>query len=282
MDSEEVLEWIDALENYFEYEDMNEDKKVKFSKTKLRGTTLTWWSSVQTERVERGMSKITTWSRMKAMMKDQFFPSDYAIQTKRLRQNQKQKDMDVMTYTKKFHKLSLRGGLEDEDEKVARYLNGFRYNMQDEIGLSIPKTLGECFQLATRVEEKVKRKQERHGGSGRGNENRVRGSRPNSEGQGQDKNDKSNDTFYDHRGGYRSGGRFGSGRGSRAFMGRCFACIEVGNTFFKCPMNEQGGKKTEKIIHLAQGEEQPTEEKIGIAAPQLEGDFLKFGRGQRL
>ncbi|XP_059068481.1 uncharacterized protein LOC131858990 [Cryptomeria japonica] len=229
MDSEEVLGWIDALENYFEYEDMNEDKKVKFAKTKLRGTSLTWWSSVQTERVERGMTKITTWNRMKAMMKDQFLPSDYAIQTKRLRQNLKQKDMDVMTYTKKFHKLSIRGGLEDEDEKVSRYLNGLGYTLQDEIGLSIPKTLGECFQLAIRVEEK--------------------------------------------RGGYKGGGRFGSGRGSGVFTGRCFTCNEVGHTFFKCPMNEQGGKKTKKRVQLAQGEEQPAEEKVGIAAPELEGSF---------
>lgn len=33
MDCEEVLGWIDALENYFEYEDMDEKNKVKFSKT---------------------------------------------------------------------------------------------------------------------------------------------------------------------------------------------------------------------------------------------------------
>lgn len=85
MDSEDVLGWIDALDNYFEYEDMDEEKKVKFSKTKLRGTSLTWWSIVQIERLVRGMPTITTWSRMKAMMKDQFLPSDYAIQTKRLR-----------------------------------------------------------------------------------------------------------------------------------------------------------------------------------------------------
>ena len=38
MESEEVLGWIEALENYFDLE----DKKVKVEKAKLRGTSLTW------------------------------------------------------------------------------------------------------------------------------------------------------------------------------------------------------------------------------------------------
>ena len=46
MESEEVLGWIEALENYFELEDIDEDKKVKITKARLRGTTLTWWTSI--------------------------------------------------------------------------------------------------------------------------------------------------------------------------------------------------------------------------------------------
>ena len=53
MDSEEVLGWIEALENYFDLEDIEADKKVKVAKARLRGTTLTWWTSVQNEREER-------------------------------------------------------------------------------------------------------------------------------------------------------------------------------------------------------------------------------------
>lgn len=32
MDNEEVLGWLDALENYFEYEEMEDDKRVRFAK----------------------------------------------------------------------------------------------------------------------------------------------------------------------------------------------------------------------------------------------------------
>lgn len=43
-----------------------------------------------------------------------------------------------MSYTEQFHKLSIRGGLEDEEEKIDRYLNELRFNLQDEIGLQMP------------------------------------------------------------------------------------------------------------------------------------------------
>lgn len=64
-----------------------------------------------------------------------------------------------MAYTDEFHKLSIRAGhTEDEVEKVARYLNGLRYNIQDEISLNTPRTVEECFQMAMTAEEKIKNK----------------------------------------------------------------------------------------------------------------------------
>ena len=63
------------------------------------------------------------------------------------RNNLKQRGMDIMSYTEQFYTLSVKGGVEDEDEKIARYMSGLKFNIQDEIGLNIPRTLGECFQL---------------------------------------------------------------------------------------------------------------------------------------
>ena len=58
MESEEVLGWIEALEKYFDLEDIEEDKKVKVSKEKLRVIALNWWTSLQNERMARGLDKI--------------------------------------------------------------------------------------------------------------------------------------------------------------------------------------------------------------------------------
>jgi hypothetical protein len=43
LDVEEILDWIIALDKYFNYEDVEEDKKVKHSVTRLKGhVTLCW------------------------------------------------------------------------------------------------------------------------------------------------------------------------------------------------------------------------------------------------
>ena len=63
------------------------------------------------------------------------------------------------TYTEEFHRLTFRAKKQEEEpERVARYLNGLRMNIQEEINLLALDTLGKCFQLALKVEEELKRK----------------------------------------------------------------------------------------------------------------------------
>ncbi|XP_059064670.1 uncharacterized protein LOC131856766 [Cryptomeria japonica] len=269
MDSEEVLGWLDALENYFEYEEMEDEKRVKFAKTKLRGTTLTWWKSLQNDRMSRGLTRITNWARMKNLIKEKFLPSDYSIHVKRMRQHLKQKDMDVMAYIEQFHKLSIRGGYEEEDEKVARYINGLKYHLQDEIGLQVPRTIGECYQLAIRAEEKVRRRQERSRRGG--NTNRGRGGR----GQGPKNDDKGKESFSESRGGYNQRGGRGFGQGRGTF--RCYYCNELGHPSFKCPKwNED---KKERKVNLTQ-ENKKEEQEEEIMIPPEEGELLLMGKVQ--
>jgi hypothetical protein len=42
LDAEELLEWIRALDTYFDYEDIEEDKKVKHVVTCLKGHAALW------------------------------------------------------------------------------------------------------------------------------------------------------------------------------------------------------------------------------------------------
>jgi len=75
-------------------------------------------------------------------------------------QNLKQKGMFVKEYTKEFYRLSIRTGhVEDDLEKVARYVNGLRYEIQDEISLLNLKSIEDAYQAALKAEEKLGRKQ---------------------------------------------------------------------------------------------------------------------------
>jgi hypothetical protein len=125
LDVEELLDWIRALDTYFDYEDVEEDKKVKHVVTRLKGHATLWWDELQADRCYKGKQKIKSWDRMVAKMKAKFIPRDYQITLFRRMQNLRQKLMSVKEYTEEFYKLNIRAGhRESDDEKVARYMNG--------------------------------------------------------------------------------------------------------------------------------------------------------------
>jgi hypothetical protein len=55
--------------------------------------------------------------------------------------------------------LNIRTGQREKDEeKVARYINGLRYEIQDEINMMLVSTVEDAYQFALKVEEKLARK----------------------------------------------------------------------------------------------------------------------------
>jgi hypothetical protein len=58
------------------------------------------------------------------------------------------------------NRLNIRAGhRESDDEKVARYLNGLRYDIQDELSMATIRTVEDAYQMALKAEEKLSRKQ---------------------------------------------------------------------------------------------------------------------------
>jgi hypothetical protein len=65
----------------------------------------------------------------------------------------KHRSMSVREYTE-FYKVNIRNGyVEDTLEKVARYINGLRLDIKDEIGLLYLRTIEDAFQFALKVEK---------------------------------------------------------------------------------------------------------------------------------
>ena len=64
-------------------------------------------------------------------VREAYMPKDYEIQLHQKRQSNRQRDLDVNLYTKEFQKLCMRSNVaEDEILKVARYLNGLKWNIK--------------------------------------------------------------------------------------------------------------------------------------------------------
>jgi hypothetical protein len=72
--------------------------------------------------------------------------------------------MTVKEYTEEFYKINIRAGhRESDDEKVARYMNGLRYDIQDEMSMMSPCNVEDAYQMALKAEEKLSRKQGQRG-----------------------------------------------------------------------------------------------------------------------
>jgi hypothetical protein len=59
--AEELLDWIQALDTYFDYEEIKEDKKVRHVVTRLKGHAALWWDELQADRRSKGKQKIKSW-----------------------------------------------------------------------------------------------------------------------------------------------------------------------------------------------------------------------------
>ena len=69
LNPEELIDWINELEEYFEYEEIEDSDRLKFAKAKLKGHVKVWWQEVQLDQNNKGKDKITKWERMIAKLK---------------------------------------------------------------------------------------------------------------------------------------------------------------------------------------------------------------------
>jgi hypothetical protein len=75
-------------------------------------------------------------------------------------QNLKQRGLSVKEYTEEFYPLNIRDGQkENEDEKTTKYINGLRYEIQEEINMMYFRKVEDAYQATLKDEEKLARKQ---------------------------------------------------------------------------------------------------------------------------
>ena len=69
-----LIDWISELNKYFENEEIDEEKKVKFAITRLKGRVTLWWEGVQIDRRNKNKPVIKNWDRMVAKMIGRLLP----------------------------------------------------------------------------------------------------------------------------------------------------------------------------------------------------------------
>jgi uncharacterized protein YjbK len=67
--------------------------------------------------------------------------------------------MTVKEYIEEFYRLNIRTGQRERDEeKVTRYVDGLRYEVQDEMRMMSVRIVEDSYQFALKAEEKLARK----------------------------------------------------------------------------------------------------------------------------
>ena len=82
------------MENFFEYENNLDNRKVKIIVTRLKGHASLWWEHLQIDRQIRGKEKIKNWLKMVNKIKKKFLSVDYQVSLLRKMQL-RQRDMTV-------------------------------------------------------------------------------------------------------------------------------------------------------------------------------------------
>jgi hypothetical protein len=63
-------------------------------------------------------------------------------------QNLRQKGMTMKEYIEEFYRLNIKVGQKERDEeKIVRYINGLRYEIQDKISMMTVRTVEDDYQM---------------------------------------------------------------------------------------------------------------------------------------
>lgn len=70
----ELLDWIKAMDNFFDYMEIPKEMQVKIAAHKLRGGASALWDRIQSIRRRHGELEINSWEIRKRIMFEQFLP----------------------------------------------------------------------------------------------------------------------------------------------------------------------------------------------------------------
>ena len=73
----DLLDKIVTVDEFIEFKDFPEHKKVPLITTRFRGHAASWWSQLKLSRTRRGKDKITSWDKLKKHLRKTFIPYNY-------------------------------------------------------------------------------------------------------------------------------------------------------------------------------------------------------------
>ena len=65
------------MDHYFEWYNMDDERRIRFAKIKLLGSTKLYWSNHERLMLRGGWAPVNTWDEMKMILKEKYVPTLY-------------------------------------------------------------------------------------------------------------------------------------------------------------------------------------------------------------
>ncbi|XP_071920674.1 uncharacterized protein [Coffea arabica] len=158
-DPDTYLEWESRVELVFDCNNYTDAQKLRLAVVEFTDYAIVWWEQVVTSRRRCGELPITTWTELKRLMKRQFVPSHYHRDLYQKLQTLTQGQRSVEDYYKDMEISMLRADIqEDREATMARFLNGLRVEIADQLELQYYMEIEDMVEKAIKIEQRLKRR----------------------------------------------------------------------------------------------------------------------------
>ncbi|XP_012477602.1 uncharacterized protein LOC105793223 [Gossypium raimondii] len=158
-DPESYLEREKKMELIFECHNYLENKKVKLPAIEFSDYAIVWWDQLVTSRRRNGERPISTWAKMKAVMRKHFVPSYYHRELYQRLKNLTQGNRSIEDYYKEMEITMIRANVEEDREAtMVRFLAGLNRDIANIVQLQHYVEVMDMVHMAIKVEKQLKRK----------------------------------------------------------------------------------------------------------------------------
>jgi len=153
------LEWEIKVELVFACNEYNEEQKMKLAATEFSDYALIWWNKYQREKTRYEEPMVEFWIEMKRIMRKRYIPASYNWDLQLKLQRMTQGNKSVEEYFKEMEVTMIRAGMNEENEEImARFLNGLNYDIRDVVELQEYVDIEDLLHKANQVEQQLRRK----------------------------------------------------------------------------------------------------------------------------
>ncbi|GKB20420.1 putative nucleotidyltransferase, ribonuclease H, partial [Tanacetum coccineum] len=154
LNPEGFIDWLVAIEVVFEFKEVPENKRVSLIATKLRGRASNWWQELKLTRERVRKPRVTSWRKMKKLLRENFIRHNYQRLMYQRLQNLKQGTKSVEDYTTEFYQLISWNDIQvTKDQLVSHYIGGLRVQIMDSVNMFDTVTLSDAYQRALAFEK---------------------------------------------------------------------------------------------------------------------------------